>query len=216
MEQGYIVTNLLPYREKLKKEKIKNLIMLLGIFAVASIVSLFLVSSYLSLLNDSQNSRNKFIESENKKLENEIKEIATLKEDIQQTLSKRKVVENLQTNRSDSVNVLNSISELLPEGTILKNVKQQENKITIVGTTTTNSKVSNYMSSLDDSPVFINSQVIEVKSIQVPLSSVNAKKAGNNSKPIMITQSEFTINTELERKIEEEKVEKKPSSIEKK
>ena len=32
----------------------------------------------------------------------------------------------------------------------------------------------------------------------------------------MITQSEFTINTELERKIEEEKVEKKPSSIEKK
>lgn len=199
MEQntkGYVLINLMPYREKIKSQKIRNLSILLGAFAGLSAAFVFAAYSLVSLEVDFQGQRNNFIVEENKKLDADIKEIATLKEDIKQTLAKRKVVEDLQVDRSDVVNILNIVSNQLPDGASLKSVKQTDAKITIVGLTQSNNKVSNYMTNLEATNFFTNANLIEIKAIQNPAKKANAKVSDDQ------TISEFTIEIMVKTKVQ--------------
>jgi type IV pilus assembly protein PilN len=148
----------------------------------------------LSLKVDGQLARNDFIVKENKKLDEDIKEISNLKEEIKQTLAKRKVVEDLQVDRSDVVNILNILSNQLPDGSSLKSVKQVGSKVTIIGMTQSNNKVSNYMTNLESSQFFTAATLIEIKAIANPSKKLNAKVADDQ------TYSEFTIEVNLKPK----------------
>ena len=123
--KGYVFVNLLPYREKNKKEKLKKVITYLSMFAIVAVTLLVVAYSFVSYQIDGQKDRNTYVSKENKILDDKIKEIVELKEAIKQTLEKRKVVEVLQLNRSDAVNLLNNLSILLPEGTSIKSVLQK-------------------------------------------------------------------------------------------
>ena len=186
--KGYVFINLLPYREKNKKEKLKKVITYLSMFGLVSATLLVLAYSYISYEIDNQKSRNVYIEKENKKLDNKITEIAELKESIKQTLEKRKVVEVLQLNRGDAVNLLNNLANLLPDGTSIKSVQQKleegRDKITIVGITQSNNKVSAYMTSLEVAG-YLNPSLVETKAIQV--------KTTNSKVVTDTTYNEFTI-----------------------
>jgi type IV pilus assembly protein PilN len=198
IEKGYIVINLLPYREKLKKEKIRQLSLLMGFFAVCAAAVVFVMYSLMNYELNEQNQRNSYIANENKKLDADIKEIANLKADIKDTLAKRQVVESLQVNRSDAVSILNDVSNQLPENTTLKWVKQEGNKITIVGDTTSNNKVSNYMTNLSATNFFINPELVEVKSVQITNTKANSKVSDDQN------LNEFTMNVYLKPPVEDE------------
>lgn len=193
-DKGYVLINLMPYREKIKSRKIKTVSVLFAGFAIFAGIVLFSLYSFISLEMDSQIQRNNFISAENKKLDEDIKSIAALKEDIKQTLAKRKVVEDLQVDRSDVVTILNIISNQLPDGSSLKSIKQVDNKITIVGTTQSNNKVSNYMTNLDNSGYFSGADLIEIKAISNPSKKPNAKVSDDQ------TLNEFTINATVKAK----------------
>lgn len=197
--KGFIVINLLPYREKIKKEKLKQFGILIGGFVIAAGAVILAGSTYLGLQIDDQVQRNKYVETQNKKLDDQIKEIAGLKDEIKDTLAKRQVVENLQVNRSDGVNILNELSKQLPEGVILKTVKQTNNKIAITGTTPANSKIANYMNNLDNTPIFENSQIIEIKLVNVPVVQT-AAKGGRKVSEDIAKESDFLIVVDLEPK----------------
>jgi type IV pilus assembly protein PilN len=196
--RGFIVINLLPYREKIKKEKLKQFGILIGGFVVAAGAVILAGSTYLGLKIEDQTQRNKYVETQNKKLDDQIKEIAGLKDEIKDTLAKRQVVENLQVNRSDAVNILNELSKQLPEGVILKTVKQTNNKIAITGTTPANSKIANYMNNLDNTSIFENSQIVEIKLVTVPVVQTAAK--GGQKVAEDIKESDFLIMVDLEPK----------------
>lgn len=198
IEKGYIVINLLPYREKLKKEKIRQLSLLMGFFAVCAAAIVFVMYSLMNYELNEQNQRNSYIANENKKLDADIKEIANLKADIKDTLAKRQVVESLQVNRSDAVSILNDVSNQLPENTTLKWVKEEGNKITIVGDTTSNNKVSNYMTNLSATNFFINPELVEVKSVQITNTKANSKVSDDQN------LNEFTMNVYLKPPVEDE------------
>jgi type IV pilus assembly protein PilN len=198
IEKGYIVINLLPYREKLKKEKIRQLSLVLGFFAVCAAAVVFVMYSLMNYELNEQEQRNSYIANENKKLDADIKEIANLKNEIKDTLAKRQVVESLQVNRSDAVSILNDISNQLPENTTLKWIKQEGSKITIVGDTTSNNKVSNYMTNLSATNFFINPELVEVKSVQVASSKANSKVSDDQN------LNEFTMNVYLKPPVEDE------------
>ena len=193
---GYTFINLLPYREKIKKEKIKQLSFLMGLFTLLTMFIIFIVYSSLSLEIEQQKLRNNYIIQQNKKLDQNIKEIATLKEEIKETLEKRKVVEDLQINRSDMVSILNSISQQLPEGVTLKKVSQLDKKVTLTGMTLSNNKVSNYMTNLAQTDIFVNPELVEIKAIQIPSKKQNAKVKDDQN------MNEFIINVYLKTKPE--------------
>lgn len=203
--KGFIIINLLPYRDKIKKDKLRQFGLLMALFVVAAGAVIFSGHTLLSLKISSQEARNKYVETQNENLDKQIKEIVSLKDEIKETLAKRQVVEGLQVNRSDTVTILNEISKQLPEGMVLKNVKQVLDKITVVGVTQSNAKVSNYMSNLEQTKAFENAQLVEVKLLPVVAKSTINKTVAND-----IRLSEFTLMVDLEKKLEvkEEKIKK--------
>lgn len=203
---GFILINLLPYREKIKADKIRQFGLLMGFFALLAGGLIFTGHTYLSVKIDEQESRNKFIEEENKKLDRDIKAIVNLKDEIKETLAKRQVVESLQVNRSDGVNIMNELANQLPEGSVLKSVERVGEKITIVGQTQSNAKVSNYMTNLDATPVFTNPELVEVKAITLTSAKTNSKQKTVADE---LKINEFTINVTMERKIEPKEEPKK-------
>lgn len=199
--KGYILINLLPYRDKIKKEQIRQFSLLMIIFAAVAIFINSILYSILILETDAQNSRNEYIINKNKKLDEDIKAIAGLRDEIKATLAKRKVVENLQANNSDSVNILNNIATQLPDGMALKNVSEKDNKITIIGNTLSNNKVSTYITNLISTDFFTNPELVEIKSIQIQSKKQNAKVKDDQN------ISEFTLNVYIKQKDDEEKTE---------
>lgn len=205
--KGYVVLNLLTYREKLKKEGLRNFGMLMGFFGLAGIVLVGLGHSYYSLQIKDQEIRNKKMTEVNKKLEGDIKEIATLKDQIKETIAKRQVVEKLQVNRSDGVNIFNELSKNIPEGVVLKSIKRTGDKVNLIGLTQSSSKVSNFVIDLDSTPVFDRPEIVEVKSVlmKAPVSKKNTSKLGNLLYGDDLKTNEFSVNVSLERKIIVEK-----------
>lgn len=196
--KGFILVNLLPYREKLKKEKIVQFSLLMGLFGVASLALIFVGHTFLSLQIDQQERRKAFIEKQNKELETQIKDIADLKLQIKDTLAKRAVVEALQVNRADGVNIFNTVAKALIEGTSIKEIKKVGNRVTIIGQTQSNAKVANYMTNLEETDVFRNPQLIEVRSMLIK------QKNRRSNKDEEFQLNEFVITVDLEKPIVEE------------
>jgi type IV pilus assembly protein PilN len=192
--KNYIFINLLPYREKRKKEQTKQFILLMAFFALVSVFILFVTYSYFSVNLDNQNSRNDFISKRNKKLDDDIKAISNLRNEIRDTLAKRRVVEELQVNRSDSVGILNDISLQLPEGMTLKSIAQNGNQITLTGSTNSNNKISNYMTNLSNTSTFINPQLVEVRAARTEMRRTAGQAVQEQ------TISDFTLNVYLKPK----------------
>lgn len=198
---GFIFINLLPYRKKLKNFKIQQFSLLMGSFAFVGLFLIVLAHIFYAASNEFQLSRNNFIETENKELDKKIKSIATLKDEIKLTLDKRKIVETLQSNRADGVNIINQVANNLPDGTALKSIKKDKDVVTIVGQTTSNNKVSNYMTALAETDTFKDPNLIEVKSvILVPVSQASSQGQKQYQE---IKANEFTITVKMRQSLEE-------------
>lgn len=187
---GFVLINLQPYREKIKKEKLRQTGMLMGCFALLGVASVFLVNQALESNISIQQTRNEFIKKKNAELDVQIKDISTLRENIKETLAKRRVVEALQVNRSDGVIILNELSNRLPDGTLLKSAKRLNNTITIIGQTQSQSKVSSYMTALKDYELFGDPRLVEIKAIDILIPPRTSKK---EDKGETVRFNEFTI-----------------------
>lgn len=196
---GFIFINLLPYRKKIKQFKIKQFSMLMGTFAFVGLILIGIVHAFYSARIDMQENRNEFIETENKALDKQIASISNLKNEIKLTLDKRKVVELLQINRADGVNIINQVANNLPDGTALKSIKKEKDLVTIVGQTTSNNKVSNYMTALANTDTFKDPNLLEIKSvILVPASTGKASSYAQE-----IKANEFTITVKMVQSLDE-------------
>lgn len=190
-KSGFILINLLPYREKQKVIKIQQFSLVMATFIVAALA---INLSYTGIINAkvaNQETRNKFLIEENKRLKAEIKEIDNLKETIYDTLEKRNVVESLQTNRSDAVKILNSLSQELPDGTFITSVIRTGEKVNVVGQTQSNARVASYMLDLEKTSTFKTPELVEIKVIPI-----KTKKLGQD---VTEQLSIFNFNVSLER-----------------
>ena len=204
-ELGYVLINLMPYRNKITAEKLRRFWMINGLFVVVAIAILSLVYSYISLEIDSQSKRNAFIEKENTELVKQIKEIADLKTSIKETLEKRGVVESLQVDRSDAVNILNFLTNLLPSGTNIESLKQENENITLVGLTQSNNKVSEYIIELEKTNFFSNIILVEIKSVKIQNDKVNNSQKDTGES----IYNEFTLILKLNKKVHDSDKESK-------
>ncbi|GGP23603.1 PilN domain-containing protein [Silvimonas iriomotensis] len=159
--------NLLPHREEARKARHNRYMAMLGIAFAAAAAVVALGYFYYQSRIDTQNERNQFLAQENAKLDQQIAEIDKLKQEKQQLLDRKKVVERLQANRSEDVKMLDQLTRQTPEGIYLKYVKQNDMTLNLNGYAQSNARVSTYMRNLADSPVFEQPTLIEVKAAQV-------------------------------------------------
>ncbi len=98
-------------------------------------------------------------------LDHEIADIKQLKEQIRSVLDRKKVVENLQSDRSQAVALLDELARQLPEGVFLKSIKQQGTEIMLDGVADTNARVATLVRNLGNSEWLESPILIEIKSV---------------------------------------------------
>lgn len=158
--------NLLPHREIRRKQQQQQFFFLLGGVVAIGVGVWFIVHTYLDEQHETQVSRNKYLQEEIVKLDKQIAEIQKLKEQTAALLARKRVVETLQGNRSETVHLLDQLVRQLPDGVYLKGVKQQGTRVTITGLTQSQARVSTLMRNLESSPQLENPGLVEIKAIQ--------------------------------------------------
>lgn len=159
--------NLLPYREMQRAARLRHFSALLG-FAVVTALGV-IVLGYLTLEAriSTQNQRNEYLKAEIVKLDKDIAAIKQLKEQTAALLSRKQVVEALQTNRSSAVHLLDELVRDLPDGIYLKSIKETGSTINLQGYAQSSARVSTLMRNLDASPWLDNSQLVEIRAATV-------------------------------------------------
>ena len=94
-----ILINLLPHREAKRQERKRAFISGLGLAAVLGVGVLAIWYGALQQMISVQQARNQFLSSEIKKLDEQIKDIATLQAEIDALKARQQAVEDLQTDR---------------------------------------------------------------------------------------------------------------------
>lgn len=154
--------NLLPWREELRKQRLQEFAIVLGMVVVAAIIAAFLWKLSAENAVDDQMRRNTFIEQQIALMEENIKEIDELQRRRDGLIERMNVIQSLQGNRPVIVHVFDQLVSTLPDGVYYTSVTQKGERFEIAGVAESNNRVSNLMRSLDSSPWFKNPQLIKV------------------------------------------------------
>ncbi|MBL8515909.1 MAG: PilN domain-containing protein [Betaproteobacteria bacterium] len=159
--------NLLPHREEKRRLRQKQFAVLAGLTAVLALALAALIWVGFNQAIEIQKARNKYLNDEIAKLDKQIDEIKKIREETQALLSKKQVVEGLQSNRSEPVQLLDQMLRQLPEGLYLKSIKQTGTKINVTGYAQSNARVSAFMRNIQASPYLENPNLVEIKAQEV-------------------------------------------------
>ncbi|MFT4256673.1 MAG: PilN domain-containing protein, partial [Pseudoxanthomonas sp.] len=143
--------NLLPWRAERRAARQKEFYAMLGFAALAGVALSVLIYLFYSQQISGQNSRNEFLRGEIRQLDTQIKEIEELDKKKGRLLARKKVIEELQANRSQMVHLFDSLVRTIPDGVSLTNIKQEGDLLTLEGRAQSNARVSAYMRNLETS-----------------------------------------------------------------
>ena len=160
--------NLLPHREARRKErKTAFVAMLIAAVFVGGLLVLA-VGGVIATRIAGQNERNAFIQAENAKLDVQIKEIATLKQEIEALKARQQAVEDLQSDRNQPVYLMDELVRQVPEGTYLRSFKQAGQKVTLNGYAQSNERVSELLRNLGNaSPWLERPDLVEIRAATI-------------------------------------------------
>ncbi len=143
--------NLLPWRAERRAQRQRDFYAMLGLAALAGVLLSFLLWFHYDRQISGQIVRNDFLKDEIQKVESQIKEIETLDKQKDRLLARKKVIEQLQANRSQMVHLFDSLVRTIPDGVALSNIKQEGEVLTLEGRAQSNARVSEYMRNLESS-----------------------------------------------------------------
>lgn len=158
-----IRVNLLPHREAARRARRQQFYALLGLVSLLAGVIWFLGFTIINRQIDVQNGKNEFLKKELAVLDKDIAEIKRLKAQTDALLARKRVIEALQANRTETVHLFNELAKQVPEGIYLRSLVQTGSKIVLSGVAQSNARITTLMNNLDDSPLLENSTLIETK-----------------------------------------------------
>lgn len=159
--------NLLPHREmgrKQRRQQFYTLATLVGLLALGvAFAGYFWIDQQIT----NQDSSNEFLKKDIAKLEKDNEQIKNLKEQTRALLSRKQVIESLQSNRAETVHLFNELIRRVPEGVYIKSLKQQDLKISLSGYAQSNARVSQLYTDLEKSPVMERPMMGEIKAVDI-------------------------------------------------
>jgi type IV pilus assembly protein PilN len=155
--------NLLPHREERRKRARQHFYIVAGGTALIGALVVVAMHTYVGRLIEGQEDRNRFLKGEIAKLEKEISEINSLRDQIQALLARKNIIETLQAERAQTVNLLDQLVKQTPEGVYLKQITQRGLRVNLIGYAQSNARVSTLMRNIDSSPLLEKAELIEVK-----------------------------------------------------
>ena len=166
--------NLLPHREAKRKGRRQQFYVLLGLVSVLAGLIWFLGYSIVNRQIAAQNEKNEFLKREISSLDKEIDEIKKIQEQTNALLARKRVIEALQANRTETVHLFNELAKQVPEGIYLRTLSQAGAKLSIIGYAQSNARITTLMNNLDESPLLEKSTLIETKAETVGNRRLNA------------------------------------------
>ncbi len=172
-----ILINLLPHREERRQRRKKAFFAGLGIAAAAGIAIAGMWYLVLQQMIGTQQERNAFLSAEIKKLEEQIKDIATLKAEIDSLKARQKAVEDLQTDRNVPVYLLNELVKQTPEGVYLTAIKQDGQVVAVNGIAQTNERVSEFLRNTAYNSTWLERpELVEIKAANLTTANREQKR----------------------------------------
>ena len=182
--------NLLPHREQKRQARQRQFVGVTIMLALVGLAIVGIVHLVLDANIKNQQSRNQLLKTKIAELDAQIKEIDKLRDQIQQVLARKQVVETLQANRNEAVHLLDQLVRQLPEGIYLRSVKQADKKVTIVGYAQSNARVSTLMRNIEGSPWLERPELVEIRLVTMP----GQGKAADPQR-----MNEFTLSFQIRR-----------------
>ncbi len=159
--------NLLPHRELKRKARQQQIAVLAGMVGFLGLLVVWGIHDMIAEKIEFQNSRNQYLNEQVAILDKEIAEIREIKNQTQELLTRKQIVETLQNSRSEVVYLLDQLVRLLPDGVYLQSIKQEGHNITLVGYAQSNAWVSTLMRNLESSPWLESPLLIEIKAMTI-------------------------------------------------
>ena len=197
-----ILINLLPHREAARKRRRDVFNVSLGASALfGGLIAGAIFLWYQAAISEQQ-STNRILDAEIKKLEDQIKDISGLEAEIAALRARQQAVEDLQSDRNLPVHLLTELVNQLPDGVYIGKMTQLDQVVTINGTAQSNERVSELLRNLSgNTPWFTKPELVEIVAGTVALSARDQRRVAN-----------FAIRVRLVRASEAEKLATKQAS----
>ncbi|MGC1172779.1 PilN domain-containing protein [Polaromonas sp.] len=177
-----ILVNLLPHREAARKHRREAFFVALGIAALMGGLLCGAVYSWYQAQISAQQGKNAFLKTEITRLENQIKEIAGLQQEIAALRARQMAVEDLQGNRNLPVYLLDELVKQLPDGVYITSMKQDNQVVLLSGVAQSNERVSELLRNLgNNSPWLTRPELIEITGKSITLGARDQRRVANFS-----------------------------------
>ncbi len=161
-----ILINLLPHRQARRRLRKQAFFASVAAAAIVGIVIAGIWYLVLQQLMTDQLARSQFLKDEIARLDIQIKDIASLRAEIDALKARQKAVEDLQTDRNTPVRLLDELVKQAPEGVYITSIKQTGYQVLVVGVAQTNERVSELLRNLLYNSTWLEQpDLIEISSI---------------------------------------------------
>jgi len=174
--------NLLPWREELRKRNNYVLIFYAVITVIAGIVILILIHLILQSIINQKTADQDYLNQQLEANRGLIKVVEDIDQKRSQLISRVKIIQSLQKDRSLLVRLFDALAKYTPDEIVLTEVSRSDNLITLSGTSRSNSAISFFMRNIG--------QLNWVESAK--LTNVQDQSKNNNLLSFSITLTEKT------------------------
>lgn len=144
--------NLLPWRAERRKQREREFFMQLGAAAAVALVLVIGWSMWMGMRIDNQTDRNAYLQGQITQLKAENEQIKNLDKVRDRLLARKKIIEDLQANRSQMVHLFDELVKRTPASVRLTSMAQKGEQLTLDGVAQSNAAVADYMRNLEASP----------------------------------------------------------------
>jgi type IV pilus assembly protein PilN len=191
-----ILINLLPHREVARKLRRDIFNISLGASALVGGLLAGIIFLWYQAQISGQQGNNQLLQTEIKRFDNQIKDIAGLEAEIAALRARQQAVEDLQADRNLPVHLLTELVKQLPDGVYITSMRQENQSVTLQGVAQSNERVSELLRNLgNNTPWFSKPELVEIVAGSVALTPREQRRVSN-----------FSIRVRLVRASEAEKM----------
>lgn len=159
-----ILINLLPHREEKRRLRKQAFFAGLGLSAALGVAIVVVWYGVQMQMISAQQARNAVLQDAISKLDIEIRDVASLKGEIEALKARQRAVEDMQSDRNAPVQLLNELVAQTPEGIYLTSVRHSGQNVLVTGLAQSNERVSEFLRNTNGpSPWFERPELVEIK-----------------------------------------------------
>lgn len=185
-----ILINLLPHREAARKRRQDVFNVSLGVAALIGGVLAGLIYLWYQAQIAGQLGKNELLQTEIKRFDSQIKDIAGLELEIAALRARQQAVEDLQADRNLPVHLLTELVRQLPDGVYITAMRQDGQNVALQGVAQSNERVSELMRNLANNTAwFSKPELVEIVAGTVTLAPRDQRRVANFTMRVRLTRA---------------------------